>query len=157
MDSRTYAVCDTIRTAVGNEMVSAEMRGGYRRRYSARLVYGGLSVSVIHVHYREFGGKEGTMARSAFNQNVEYDLAESRQIPFRSLTLEVLEATNESIAFTVLRDRLEGWLGVEDAEKLRMDHEAEAHCANLVKSWHRILLSLEIEISTASTGGCNNN
>ena len=75
--------------------------------FRADLVYSGKSNDVIRLVYREyFDG----MARSAFTQELEYDLKESREITFRSLVIEVLEATNNGIRFEVVEDGGLPWL-----------------------------------------------
>jgi len=63
------------------------------------LIYSGKSGSKINVGYREFSGN---MARTAFNNNVEYDLSESNQIGYKGALLEIIEATNRFIKYKVL-------------------------------------------------------
>ena len=43
------------------------------------------------------------MARSAFSQEVQYDLEESNVIGFKSVRIEVIEATNSRIQYKVLQ------------------------------------------------------
>ena len=43
------------------------------------------------------------MARSAFTQEVQYDLKESKIIGFKNVRIEVIEATNSSITYKVLK------------------------------------------------------
>jgi hypothetical protein len=62
------------------------------------LLYNGKSGKTIKVTYREF---VDSMARPAFYQNLEYDLAESRDIGFRDIRITVIEATNSFIRFVV--------------------------------------------------------
>lgn len=63
------------------------------------LIYNGRVGEKVNIGYREFSG---STARPAFNNNVEYDLAESREIAYRGAKLEIIEATNRSIRFRVL-------------------------------------------------------
>lgn len=63
------------------------------------LIYNGRVGEKVNIGYREFSGNT---ARPAFNNNVEYDLSESREIAYRGAKLEILEATNRSIKFRVL-------------------------------------------------------
>lgn len=69
------------------------------------LVYSGRSGNEIGLTYREYtNGAEGTMARPAFFQDLKYDISASTQVVFRSVELEILEATNTGITFRVTRD-----------------------------------------------------
>ena len=70
-------------------------------RFRAELVYSGKSNDVIRLIYREY---LDDMARPAFAQELEYDLKESTRIAFKSLVIEVLEATNNGIRFEVVED-----------------------------------------------------
>ncbi|MCR4309278.1 MAG: hypothetical protein NUW14_04545 [Deltaproteobacteria bacterium] len=62
------------------------------------LVYGGKSGNTIKMSYREFSGN---LARPAFTQELTYDLTESKEIGFRRMIIEVKEATNSKIKYTV--------------------------------------------------------
>ena len=44
------------------------------------------------------------MARSAFNNDVEYDLNDSRQIGYKGALIDVLEADNQKIKYKVLKN-----------------------------------------------------
>ena len=69
------------------------------------LIYSGRSGNEIALSYREYAsGTEGTFARPAFYQDLKYDLATSDRIVFRSLELEIVEASNAGVRFRVLRD-----------------------------------------------------
>lgn len=67
------------------------------------LIYGGTDGKSITITYREYTGKD--LARPAFYQNVVYE-AGKKQIRFRDTVLQVHEATNEQIVFTVISDGL---------------------------------------------------
>ncbi|WP_438863790.1 hypothetical protein [Neptunicella sp.] len=69
--------------------------------YQQTLIYNGKVGDKINVGYREFSN---SMARPAFNNNVEYDLSQSKIIGYRSARLEVLEATNEFIKYKVVKN-----------------------------------------------------
>jgi len=64
--------------------------------YKHELIYNGKSKDTIRLSYREYAND---MARPAFYQDLTYDLSESREIAFRDLRIEVLEATNLAIKF----------------------------------------------------------
>ncbi|MDZ4104389.1 MAG: hypothetical protein U1E12_22225 [Hydrogenophaga sp.] len=63
------------------------------------LIYNGRVGDKVNIGYREFSGNT---ARPAFNNNVEYDLNESREIAYRGARLQILDATNRSIKFRVI-------------------------------------------------------
>lgn len=65
------------------------------------LIYSGKVGNKINVSYREFSG---SIARPAFSNNVEYDISESNEIGYKGALLEVIEATNRSIKYKVLRN-----------------------------------------------------
>lgn len=62
------------------------------------LIYNGKSKDTIKLAYREY---KDDLARPAFYQDLTYDLSESKIIGFRSMNIEVIEATNSSIKFIV--------------------------------------------------------
>jgi len=74
------------------------LRGG---SFQQTLIYSGKIGNKINVGYREFSG---SIARPAFNNDVEYDLGESNTIGYKGAKLEILEATNEFIKYRVLRN-----------------------------------------------------
>ena len=63
------------------------------------LIYSGKFGNKINIGYREFSGN---MARSAFSNNVEYDLSESMKIGYKGALLEIIEATNRGIKYKVI-------------------------------------------------------
>ncbi len=75
--------------------------------FAAELIYSGRSGDTIRLVYREY--LDG-LARPAFTQELEYDLAESTSIAFKSLEIDVLEATNSRIHFLVKDDGGLPWL-----------------------------------------------
>ena len=62
------------------------------------LVYNGKSKDTIKLQYREY---KDNFARPAFFQELSYDLSESKEIGFRGMMIEILEATNSKIKFIV--------------------------------------------------------
>lgn len=71
-------------------------------RIRKELIYSGRSRNTIEVSYREF---RGGLAAPAFFQNLKYDLDQSNILRFQQFTIEVVSATNESIAYKVIGDR----------------------------------------------------
>jgi hypothetical protein len=69
--------------------------------FQQALIYSGRVGDKIKVGYRE---SSNNFARPAFNNDVEYDLGESRVIGYKGARIEVLEATNEYIKYRVIRN-----------------------------------------------------
>lgn len=67
--------------------------------FQQALIYSGRVGNKINIGYREFSN---SLARPAFNNEVEYDLGASNLIAYKGARLEVLEATNEYIKYRVL-------------------------------------------------------
>ncbi|MCD0195610.1 hypothetical protein K1T77_12420 [Acinetobacter baumannii] len=42
--------------------------------------------------------------RPAFNNDVEYDLSQSKEIGYKGALLEIIEATNQDIKYKVIRN-----------------------------------------------------
>lgn len=69
--------------------------------FQQTLIYSGKVGNKINIGYREFSS---SLARPAFNNDVEYDLSESRQIGYKGALLDIIEATNQSITYKVLKN-----------------------------------------------------
>lgn len=69
--------------------------------FQQTLIYSGRVGDRIKAGYREFSNN---LARPAFNNDVEYDLKESRVIGYKGARIEVLEATNEYIKYKVIQN-----------------------------------------------------
>lgn len=67
--------------------------------FQQSLIYSGKLGNKINIGYREFSNN---IARPAFNNNVEYDLSESKVIGYKGAKLEIIEATNQYIKFKML-------------------------------------------------------
>jgi len=72
----------------------------YLKDFEQQLIYNGRVNNSLRFVYREFNND---MARSAFTQEVQYDLKESKIIGFKNVRIEVIEATNSSITYKVLK------------------------------------------------------
>ena len=130
----SYDVADTVQVSIGDNMLEIsrikkvvtdqyirlseqpvflkdkEPKGPEVREdpfFKVSLVYTGKSDSVVKVAYREY---VNDIARPSFYIDLEYDLDESRRISFRSLEMEVIEATNEVITFVIVDDGGLPWL-----------------------------------------------
>lgn len=67
------------------------------------LIYGGTDGKTVTITYREY--TSDNMAKPAFFQNLVYDESD-KNIRFRDIVIQIHEATNEKIVFTVLSDGL---------------------------------------------------
>lgn len=69
--------------------------------FQQTLIYSGRVGSKINVGYREFSSN---LARPAFNNDVEYDLNESKTIGYKGALIEIIKATNQDITYKVLKN-----------------------------------------------------
>jgi hypothetical protein len=69
--------------------------------FQQTLIYSGKVGNKIKIGYREFSNNQ---ARPAFNNDVDYDLTESKIIGYKGARIEVLEATNEFVRYEVLQN-----------------------------------------------------
>lgn len=69
--------------------------------YVQQIIYNGRVGNSLKFIYREFAGD---YIRPAFTQEIQYDLSLSSTIGFKSLKLEVLEATNTEIRYRLLEN-----------------------------------------------------
>jgi len=69
--------------------------------FQQTLLYSGRVGEKINISYREFSG---SMARPAFSNDVEYDLSASDEIAYKGAKLRVIEATNSSITYEVIKN-----------------------------------------------------
>lgn len=67
--------------------------------FQQTLIYSGKIGNRITLGYRE---SSGDMARPAFNNDVTYDLSESKIVGYKGARLEVIDATNTAITYKVL-------------------------------------------------------
>lgn len=70
-----------------------------KNSFQKTILYNGKIGNKITVSYREFS--DG-LARSAFTNEVSYDLSESKIIGYKGARLEVIKATNTDITFKVI-------------------------------------------------------
>jgi hypothetical protein len=93
---------------VSNGVACGDVRLGYEKvkrpvatadSLQRTLIYNGRVGDKVNIGYREFSA---SLARPAFNNNVEYDLNESKEIGYRGARLEILSATNRGIRYRVI-------------------------------------------------------
>jgi len=82
-----------------NDIQEVELASEIPVSFEQQLIYNGRVDNNLRFVYREFSND---MARSAFTQEVQYDLEESNIIGFKSVRIEVIEATNSKIKYRVL-------------------------------------------------------
>ena len=70
-------------------------------RFMQELVYTGRSGNTIKLIYREF---VNDMARPSFYTDLQYDLSQSKIIVYKQYRIQVFDATNEAITYSVIAD-----------------------------------------------------
>ncbi len=89
-------------TCSSAEEVQRQKTSGYSEdSFQQTLIYSGKIGNKINVGYRE---TSNNYARPAFNNDVEYDLAESNMIGYKGAQLKIIEATNQHIKYEVIRN-----------------------------------------------------
>ena len=83
------------------EFVQKDVGGIGLESFQKTLIYSGRVDDTVRITYREYS--DG-MARPAFANDVEYDLSESTIIGYQGAELEIIEATNRSIEFILLKN-----------------------------------------------------
>jgi len=67
------------------------------------LVYGGIANNIVRISYKEYQvNREGAFIRDAFNQNVQYDISKERNITFRNMEIEIIDASSNKITYRVI-------------------------------------------------------
>lgn len=94
-----------------------------RQSLQKTLIYSGRVGDRIKVGYREFGNG---LARAAFSNEVEYDLAASNEIGYSGARLIVHKATNTQIEYELVQnfDSPEIEALIREAEEARLRREA---------------------------------
>ena len=75
--------------------------------FRAEIIYSGLDGNTLKAVYREYSGD---LIRPAFSQELQYDLSADRMISFRTVEIEVRNATNSFVEYVVNRDGDLPWL-----------------------------------------------
>lgn len=99
---------DAARRWPGGQLFQRAKSGVEEDSFAAELVYSGkFGDDTVRFLYREY---VDDMARPAFTQELSYDLPESNPISFKSLVIDVQEATNNSITVSIVEDGGLPWL-----------------------------------------------
>mgnify|MGYP006084316479 CR=1 FL=1 len=83
-----------LKTPIFVDWVQSNRSKGYRRE----LIYQGRDGDNLKLFYREF---IDDFKRSAYDQEVQYDLSKSTNVQFKGLTIQVEEANNEYLIYTI--------------------------------------------------------
>lgn len=68
--------------------------------FQQTLIYSGKVGNKINIGYRE---SSNDIARPAFNNDVEYDLNDSKEIGYKGAVVEILSADNQKITYRVIK------------------------------------------------------
>ena len=71
-----------------------------KNNFQQTLLYNGKVGNKINIGYREFSSDT---ARPAFNNDVEYDLSQSKEIGYKGALINVIEANNKEIKYKVVK------------------------------------------------------
>lgn len=74
----------------------------YKGSIMEELVYSGIDGKTIKVTYRQYVVQNSNfLIKDGFTQHLEYDLTEKKEIRYKSILIEVLEATSSEIKYIV--------------------------------------------------------
>jgi hypothetical protein len=85
----------------------AEGLEGQEAAYRAQMIYSGLTGNTIRAAFREF---TGDFIRPAFTQELQYNLSQDSTIAYKSIKIQVLEASNSQLRYRVKDDDGLPWL-----------------------------------------------
>tara|TARA_R110002020_G_scaffold446238_2_gene658493 strand:- start:3386 stop:4063 length:678 start_codon:yes stop_codon:yes gene_type:complete len=71
-----------------------------KNSFQQTLLYNGKVGNKINIGYREFSSDT---ARPAFNNDVEYDLSQSKEIGYKGALIDVIDADNKQIRYKVTK------------------------------------------------------
>jgi hypothetical protein len=100
-DAGTKLMCVSRNSCAEADFTTEEVTDFQRAASQQTLIYSGRIGNRITLGYREFNRD---MARPAFNNDVAYDLNESRILGYKGARIEVIEASNTEITYKVLSD-----------------------------------------------------
>ena len=81
----------------------ADENGAFR----AEIIYSGIAGNTMRAVYREY---VNDLARPAFTQELQYDLSQSKSFNYKSVSVDVLNATNSYVEYRVTDDAGLPWL-----------------------------------------------
>lgn len=103
-DDKEIGVMSVYGAAHMTSAINIKKRNRYffgANNFQQTLIYTGKFGEKIRIAYRESSNNN---ARPAFNNDMEYDLRESRVIGYKGARIEIIEATNESITYKVIKN-----------------------------------------------------
>jgi hypothetical protein len=80
---------------------------GLPNAFRAQVIYSGVDGETVRAVYREYSSD---FIRAAFSQELQYNIARDSVIAYRSIRIQVIEATNAELRYRVLEDGGLGWL-----------------------------------------------
>lgn len=107
-NSGVLEIC--VLTVYGTSITTCNNGSNFQRRkvsslqrdsFQQTLIYNGKIGNKVNIAYREFSN---SLARPAFNNNVEYDLSESKIVSYKGAQFEIIEATNQHIKFRLIKN-----------------------------------------------------
>ena len=107
-DEKPPRIC--VLTSYNSAITTCSSTGGYTRTkvedqvssaFQQTLIYNGKVGNKLNIGYREFSN---SLARPAFNNNVEYDLSEGSLIRYKGAELQIIEATNQFVRFKLIKN-----------------------------------------------------
>ena len=112
--TREYELGRPKEVTVGSAMITWEQ--GVKDEFMTdatrmELLYSGIAQDILYLNYREFAVKKGgnwasggAYARQPFYQELKYDISKSKQITFKDVEIQVLDANQQKIRFVVVKD-----------------------------------------------------
>lgn len=91
----------TSATLCGDDMPFKKVKLRYAddNSFQQALLYNGKVGNKLNIGYREYSAN---YARPAFNNNVEYDLSDSKVIKYKGAKIEIIDATNQTITYKLI-------------------------------------------------------
>ena len=86
---------------------AAEGMEGQEGAFRAQMIYSGLTGNTVRTAYREF---TGDFIRPAFTQELQYNLSQDSTIAYKSIKIQILEASNSQLRYRVKEDGGLPWL-----------------------------------------------
>ena len=72
-----------------------------KNSFKSQIIYSGITGNTLRAVYREYAED---YARPAFSQELQYNLDESKIISYKSIQIEIIEATNSYVKYKVIDD-----------------------------------------------------
>ncbi len=100
-DAEGKTLCTSRKNCGVVDYVKTTLTRSNTASFQQTLFYNGKVGNRINLAYREFSN---SMARTAFSNEVSYDLSESTTLGYRGARLEIIKATNTELTYKILTD-----------------------------------------------------